>query len=252
MSKSRKRRILGMTSTQFIILGCLALAAIGTIFGSFILISGSTTPGSGQAVQPQPTGQPIFLNESDPFSAATLPVLGEGIPPDWKEYTATTISLKLPPQFESVNNIDFERQERIVRYRSQGYEFLAARLEGDPFDYRFWFNYPQPETVPYAVHVVVKADFLPTLTLDEYIDQTYDDKMQGFMFADRQEFEIENLQARRILLEAPLAGSAIRVVEYIITDDINLWVISCGSTVQEFDAWLPIFDRIATSFRLLY
>jgi hypothetical protein len=248
----------GLTFTQFMILGCLALAAIGTIFGSFILISSSTTPG-GLAILPTseptfpspPTFPPNMPDESGAVPTATFPVLGEGIPPDWKQHTATTIEITLPPQFESVN-AEIERQERIATYRGQGYEFLAARLESDLFDYRFWFNYPQPETVTFDTHIIVKADVLPTFTLDEYIDEAYGAGLQGFQVAERQEFVIENLQARRILLDSDLNGFPIRVAEYVITDEVNLWIISCGSNREEVDTWLPIFDRVASSFRLLY
>jgi hypothetical protein len=258
MNKTQKKRIFGMTFAQLMILGCLALGAIGTIFGSFILISSSTTPG-GLAILPTsestfsspPTFPPNLPEELGAVPTATFIVLGEGIPPDWKQHTAATIELTLPPQFESVN-VESERQERIASYRGQGYEFLAARLESDTFDYRFWFNYPQPETVPYATHIIVKADVLPTFTLDEYIDEAYGAGLQGFQVAERQEFVIENLQARRILLDANLNGLPIRVAEYVITDEVNLWIVSCGSNLEEFDTWLPVFDRIASSFRLLY
>jgi hypothetical protein len=249
----------GMTFSQMMILGCLALAAIGTIFGSFILISTSTTPG-GSPILPategtipiQPTDPLPFPGGQDVVLTATLSVLGEGIPSDWKLYSATTFALSVLPQFEAVSNPDQERQDRIATYRNQGYEFLAVRLENDSFDYRFWFNYPQTGTIPYNSHIIVRADVLPTYTLDEYVDQVYGAGVQGFQVADRQEFDIENLQARRVLLDASLNEQAIRVVEYIITDEVNLWIISCGSIREEFDTWLPIFDRVASSFHLLY
>lgn len=259
MRKSRNRRIFGMTVTQVMILGCLALAAIGAIFGSFILISSSTTPGglavlpgAGQTAVPQLASPSDLTGGPETLPTAPIPIVGEGIPSDWKQYSATTIALSVPFQFIPVENIDLERQEQIATYRSQGYEFLAARLENDQFDYRFWFNYPQPDVPVYAPHIIVKADVLPTLTLDEYIDQAYGAGLEGFQVAEGQEFAVENLQARRVLLDASLSGFPIRLVEYVITDEVNLWIISCGSTLDEFNSWLPIFDRVAGSFQLLY
>jgi hypothetical protein len=93
----------------------------------------------------------------------------------------------VPPQFESVN-AEIERQGRIESYRAQGFGFLADRLENPSFDYRFWFNFPQPETVIYDTHITVKADILPTFTLDEYIDEAYGAGLQGFQVLDRQEY----------------------------------------------------------------
>lgn len=258
MSKPRPRRIFGMTLTQLIILGCLALAAIGTIFGGFILISSSGTSG-GIALFPSsvPTLplEPTSLTDQAgaPEGPSTIPsvVGGDQVPSNWERYTSTTIEILIPPQFESVN-AETERQARIQTYRGQGFNFLADRLENGSFDYRFWFNFPQPETILYDTHIVVKADFLPTLTLDEYIDEAYGDDLQGFQVVGRQDFDIENLQAKRILLEANLNDQAIAIAEYVITDEVNLWIISAGSIREEFYSWLPEFDRIASTFRLLY
>jgi len=258
MSKTRKRRMFGLTFTQLMILACLALAAIGAIFGSFILISSSTTPG-GLALFPT-SGQPSAAGTADLSAApnepgvgptATLPIDPNEIPPDWVQYTATTIEISAPPQFESVNVAD-ERQQRIATYRSQGYEFLAARLEDDTFDYRFWFNDLRSDNDTYDTHIVLKAGFLPTETLEEYVDEAYGAGLQGFQVADRQAFDIENLQAQRLQLDASLNGLPIRVADYVVTDGVNLWIISCGTTLEEFDPWLPVFDRVARSFHLLY
>lgn len=139
-----------------------------------------------------------------------------------------------------------------MSYRGQGYGFLADRLENESFDYRFWFVFPQPETVTYNTHIIVKADILPTITLDEYIDEAYGAGLQGFQVVDRQGFTIENFQAQRILLRADLGELSIGVAEYVITDEVNLWIISSGSSLDAFNSWLPEFDRVAHSFRLLY
>ena len=260
MSKTRKKRIFGMTFVQLTVLGCLALAAIGTIFGGFILISGpgapdsvSVLPTSGIPTFPaQPTTAPDVVEESGIVPTATL-ILSEGeIPPDWKQYSATTIELWVPPQLVESLNIAATRQERIDIYRGQGYEILAQRLENDPFDYRFWFDYPAPDGATYTTNISVKADVLSTSTLDEYIDEAYGAGLQGFQVSNRQEFNIENLQAQRVLLDANLGNTTISVADYVITDEVNLWVISCSSSLEEFFTRLPEFDRIARSFRLLY
>lgn len=258
MSKMQQRRLFGMTMTQMLILGCLALAAIGTIFGGFIFISSSGVPGRGSLF---PTAAPTLLAQPTPVSGEGVPpgdssnippVQSNGqIPSDWKRYTSTTIEIAVPPQFLAVD-AETERLERIEAYRSQGFDFLADRLEGPSFDYRFWFNFPQPETITYNTYIAVKADILPTETLDGYIDEAYGPALQGFEVVDRQNVTIENLQARRVLLEASINNQPIGVAEYVITDEVNLWIVSAGSIREEFYSWLPEFDRVVRSFRLLY
>ena len=100
--------------------------------------------------------------------------------------------------------------------------------------------------------IVVKVDFLPTETLDEYVDQAYGDSMQGYEVVNLQEYPIEGLEARRILLVAHLNDLSIGVADYVITDGVNLWIISCWSDFNEFYTWLPEFDRVGRSFHLLH
>jgi len=252
MSKTRKKRIFGMTVAQLSVLVLLGVITLGIAVGGFYYISGATSLGSipiSPSPAPtfafQPTIAPDVTELEEISPTATLALV------DWKQYTASRFEIWLPPQFESVN-VDIERQERIESYRGQGYDFLANRLENDTFDYRFWFNFPQPETVVYATRIIVKDDVLPTYTLDEYVDEAYGAGLQGFQVVNRQEFTIQDLEARRILLDANLDGLSISMAEYVITDEVNLWVISCGSSLEEFFTWLPEFDRVARSFRLLY
>jgi hypothetical protein len=260
MSNTRKKRIFGMTATQLMILGCLTLAAIGVIFGSFVFISSPVKPG-GLSILPSPVPQVSsvdvtvpsnLVDESNPVQTPTLVLGNYDIPPDWKQHSSATIEVKVPPQFVASENIGITRQERVGFYRGRGFESLAAGLENDPFDYRFWFDFPQSESVPYRTHITVKADVLPTFTLDEYIDQAYGAELQGFQVSDRQVFAIENLEARRVLMDANLNGTAIRLADYVITDEVNLWIVSGSSVLEEFESWLPVFDRVASSFRLRY
>jgi hypothetical protein len=259
MSKMRRqRRHLGMTLNQLFILGCLALIAIAAIFGTFIFLSSSGVPGSTpqQSTDVQgnpPQDQSLPGQGISPGAPVTIPAVisDSQVPENWETYTSTLIEISVPPQFEAVR-AEIERQRQIEAYRAQGLVILADRLANETFDYRFWFNFPQPETVIYKTHIVVKADILPTMTLEEYIDEAYGAGLQGFQVLDRQEVLFDDLQGQRVLLGANINDTSINVAEYVITDEVNLWVISCGSISDEFYSWLPEFDRAAHSFRLLY
>jgi hypothetical protein len=258
MSKMRRRRLFGMTLSQMMILGCLALGAVGAIFGSFIFISSSTTPG-GIALFPSPAptfppqatnmdGQPPVVQ-----GPAAIPSFAgdDQTPSNWTRYASTTIEIAVPPQFEEMN-AELERQKWIESYRGQGYGQLADRLEAPSFDYRLWFNFPQSETAIYRTHIIIKADVLPTFTLNEYVDEAYGAGLQGFQVIDRQETTVGTLQAQRVLLTTTLNDFSVGIAEYVITDEVNLWVISASSNIEEFYGWLPEFDRVTRSFRLLY
>lgn len=258
MSKKQDKRIFGMTTFQLAVLGILSVMAITVIFGGFIYISSASHPSRDAtffptAEQPMPA-QPEIVSEpiisladpvSLPFIATDAP-----LPADWVQYSNVRIELWVPPQFKS-EFPDPERQKRAILYRQQGYEFLASELERGTFDYRFWFNFPQPDTVLYKTRIIVKEDILPTETLDEYVTQTYASGLQGFEFLGSESVMYGDLEFQRILMTATQNGLAIGVADYVITDGVNLWVISCGSSLDEFYDWLPQFDRIALSFRLV-
>ena len=53
-----------------------------------------------------------------------------------------------------------------------------------------------------------------------------------------------------VVLNADIKDIPIGVVDYVITDGVNLWIIRCSSTLDEFYTWLPEFDMVARSFRL--
>jgi hypothetical protein len=257
MSKTRKRRVLGMTSAQLITLMILALLAVVVIFGGFIFISSSGQPGE-LAIFPTvaPTlvsSQPLVVPDSTEITNApqtdTLALNEEPIPSDWKQYTNTRFEIWLPPQFESAT-IDVQRQARVEFYRGQGYNSLADALANDTFDYRYWFRFPQPDSVAFGTTIIVKTDVLPTYTLDEYLDQTYGANLQDYRLIGRQQVNIEGLEAQRVVLNADIKDIPIGVVDYVITDGVNLWIIRCSSTLDEFYTWLPEFDMVARSFRL--
>lgn len=260
MSKKQDRRIFGMTSFELAILGILSFVAVVVIFGAFIYISSAGQP---QAIQFFPTSVPADpsdpsqpVESSEPVATSDLPpeavfIPNDAPPPaDWKQYSTSRIELWLPPQFESVF-VEPERQARIAFYRQQGYDFLAEDLEDETFDYRFWFNFPQPDTVLYKTSITVKTDILPTDTLDEYVDLAYGEGLRVFEFAGREAVDFADFEARRILMTSTQNELSIGVADYVITDGVNLWIIRCGSSLDEFYTWLPDFDRVARSFRLV-
>ena len=256
MSKN-ERRILGMTNAQLAILMILALLAVVVIFGGFIFIGSTAEPGE-LAIFPTvaPTlvsSQALVVPDSTEITngplTEELTLNEEPIPSDWKQYTNTRFEIWLPPQFESAN-VDAQRQRRVDFYRAQGYNALADALANDTFDYRYWFRFPQPDSVAYNTTIIVKTDVLPTDTLDEYLDQTYGANLQDYRVIGRHQVNIEGLEAQRVVLNADIKDIPIGVADYVITDGVNLWIIRCSSTLDEFYTWLAEFDMVARSFRL--
>jgi hypothetical protein len=88
-------------------------------------------------------------------------------------------------------------------------------------------------------------------SLDEFLDHEYDTESQEFIVVNRQEFKVGNYEARRVLMEANLSNVYIGAAQYAIFDGVNVWIINCGSNFNDFYTWLPEFDKVARTFRLI-
>jgi len=257
MNTKRKKRILGMTVAQLVILGCLAFVACGTIAGGLMFVSGSTSGGGISlfptpvpSATPQPTSTPFLTETPAPIPTATLIPYEELIPPGWNQYTTTNIEIWLPPQFGQVS-VDQERQDRIDLYKELGYDDVAQELEENPPAYVFWFEVSEPSTTLYVANITVGPELMTAENLDAYLDQEYAEGPQEFVVVNQQEFLVGNYEARRTLLEANLSNIYVGVAQYAIFDGTNVWIINCGSHFNEFYTWLPEFDKIARTFRVI-
>ena len=256
VSASKPKRVLGMTVAQLVILSCLAFVACGTIAGGLLFVSGSTDSG-GLSIFPSPapssTPQPTFtpyLTETPMLTpTATLIPYEELIPSGWDQYTTTNIELWVPPQFEPVD-VGQERQNRIDHYKELGHDDIARELEENPHAYVFWFVNPDSGTNLFQPSITIEPGPMTAESLDMYLDQEYADGLEEFIIVSRQEFLVDNYEARRVLLEANLSNVYIGVAQYTIFDGVNVWVINCGSHFNEFYTWLPEYDKVVRTFRL--
>lgn len=257
MTTKRTKRYFGMTIIQLAILGCLAFVACGTVAGGLLFASSSTIgggialfPSPAPSATPLPTSTPFLTATPAPTSTATLIPYEELIPPGWNQHTTTILELWVPPQFNSIN-IDVERQATIDLYRDLGYEDYAEDLENNPSAYVFWFKHSDPGSNLFTPNINIGPALMTAADLDTYLNQAYADGPQEFVVVNRQEFAVGNYEARRWLLEANLNNIYIGVAQYAIFDGTDVWFITGGSHFNEFYSWLPEFDKVARTFRLI-
>lgn len=256
MKATRTKRFLGMTIIQLAILGCLGLFACVTIFGGMFLVTGSRGgeltifPAREQTSTLQPTPTP-YLTETPTLTPTATPIPYEDLVPSrWNHYTTETVELWLPPQFEIVD-VEKKRQESIEFYKDIGREDFARELEESPSAFVFWFETSEPSRTLYKTNISVEPSLMTAASLDDYLDQQVTSSLQEFVVVNRQEFQVGTYEARRILSEVNLTNVYIGVAQYIIYDGVNVWHITCASHFNEFYAWLPEFDKIARTFRLI-
>ena len=247
-----------MTILQLAILGCLAFVACGAIAGGIFFVSGATIGGGGSPIfpspvppsPPQPTFTPYLTETPTLMPTTTLIPYEDQIPSGWNQFTTSSIEIWMPPEFETVD-IEQERQDRIKLYREVGLDDFADKLENDPPSYVLWFVHPDPDAVLIAANITIASRLMTADSLDAFIDQEYADVDQGVVLVGRQEFQVGNYEARRLIEEVNLGSNVGGVAHYAIFDGVNVWVISCTSHFNEFYTWLPEFDKVARTFRLI-
>ena len=244
----------GMTMGQLAVLGVLALMALVTIFGGFFFItrtmSGGSFSASGPTVTPFPTITPYVTQTPTLTPTATLIPYENLIPTGWKQHTTETIELWIPPEFKTVD-IDRERKARIKLYEDLGYDDVAEDLENIPPAYVFWFKHSDPGANLFSPNITVEPITMTADNLDAFINEEYKSQPQEFVVVNKQEIRVGDYEARRLLLEANLSNIYMGVAQYAIYDGSIVWIINCGTHFNEFYTYLPEFDKIARTFRLI-
>ena len=258
MKDIQNKRFFGMTVVQLAVLGCLGLAALGTILGGGIFITtsmrGNGNPANSTPVftsTPELTATPAFTETPVLTPTATLIPYEQLIPSGWNQYITPDAEIWLPVQFKRVN-AEEERLARIDFYKKLGHEEYAQQLEENPAAYFYWFKGSETGTTPYIANITVEFKPMTIESLDAYIDQEYPDGSSlAFRIANRKEFQIGKYGGRRVLLESTFSDVYVGVAQYMLYDGNRLWEINCSSHFSEFYTWLPEFDKVARAFRLV-
>lgn len=254
----RKKRYLGMTVIQLIVLGCLVVAACGTIGAGVWLVTSSLSSGGVGLVAPAPVQPTATFPPPEPAATATAtlvptqtPIPYESLIPDgWEQYRTDKIEIWLPPDYQS-EDVGVGLRNAIQTYKDLGRDDLAQKLENGPPAYELWFNNRNPATGGFKTSVTVSSVLMSGNSLDEYLDELYFDLTMDIHVVDRRVFKIQNYEARRTTIETAPGSLDIITSEYAIADGTFVWFITCTATLNDFYTLQPTFDQIARTFRFV-
>jgi hypothetical protein len=223
----RKRKYLGLTVMQLIVLACLGLTTFGVIGIAARIILGKSMPLDTIAVQP--TSMPISTRT--PLSTRTP------IPPT-PTFTATTYESLIPngwiqQKYENVEfwvPVDFEKDPS-----SEDLVGLANKIPGTK---------SIPASVSLSNEIGIKTD------LDTFVQEGVKQFTRDVTYLESKKFEIGIYEVKRLKLEVIVSNIPLENVLYFIKDGDTVWIISGFSHLEDFHDWLPIFDQIARTFRI--
>ncbi len=122
-----------------------------------------------------------------------------------------------------------------------GYDSEAASKDGD------------------VSNLTITGEAAVPLSLDEYVDLTYEDMAEKY---EKSGYELNIIEQQilpmgnyeevsRTLLEQDIEGVSTGVAQYIIQNDSDLWVITFTSDLEKFDENIQAFDKSIETFKIL-
>lgn len=251
MSRARKKRYLGMTVPQWLVLGVLGLLICCTVVGGFwwlnsMVTSAYTVPNLPVVdVTPLPTSTPLPTETIVPTPSAT-PISYESlIPAGWKLFpsdAAPGMETWLPSSYVPQTEQDKKTAIPIL----PGTEDEALRTVLLLKD-----TTPSPYLILTTLEVVTR----PVLggTLDQMIDDQFGVLMRTSHLLERDIFDFQTNAnpARRLIFDVNTNGVEVGLAIYVVQVGNNLYYLGFATPFNELYTRLPGFDQIAQTFRFV-
>ena len=241
------KRYIGMTVTQLMILACLVLGLCGTLVGGYgllntlvavkynptmpVLTEGPTvTP-----VTPMPTLTPLP-------SATPSPIPYEAtIPEGWKQFTAPTapgMEMWFPPIYEVYNPSSKLDVVKTYLIRQDDYQRILTLVDTTKSPYLLYTTFE------------IGNEPMRAANLDDTIDIIFSVLMRDAQLMERDQFEIGNYPARKLVFNSNTNGVNAAYVIYPVQIGATAWYLSFATPYNEVYSRVPVFDQIAHTFRV--
>ena len=210
----------------------------------------------------EPTWTPTPTATLTPTSTPTLTLTNTSVSvnnlsEDWYEHTSVEFAIGLPEQWEVVD-IDQEGMSALMSLLSE-YDPAWAELIGSTYEngtaapYLLWAMDTEKVENGYANVNIVKETLpfaAPISMMCSELDDQYAQAGINVIESDCS-LEINNIPAARYIMSMSLGSMPMQMVQYLIMNGKDAWVLSFG--VEE-PGWLyyePIFEDIAETFTIL-
>jgi hypothetical protein len=253
MNRPRAQRILGMTIPQLLILGCLILSIICTFVGGYwalntIAASAYAIPNlPGLNATPLPSVTPLPTDTPLPTPSPTPITYESLIPAGWKQFksaSAPGMEIWLPPSYEVLSEslMQANKMNYVPVSDTESQEGLTSKL-----------NLVDMTRSPYMLYTTfgMSTQPLPAADLDKTIDQEFSNMMLTARLMERDNFQIGNYPARKLVFDITGNGVTAGLVVFLIQDNGTVWYLGFTTPYNELYTRIPDFDRIAKTFRIV-
>jgi len=250
MSRTRAKRYLGMTVPQLGSLGILFLCICCLFIGGYWWLNSMVAAAYAAPVMnftPAPSATPLPSETPLPTPSPTPITYESLIPAGWKQFkseAAPGMEIWFPPSFETLTEslMQANNMHYVPFSESESQQGLKSML-----------NLVDMTQSPYMLYTTfgMSTQPLPAADLDKTIDQEFANMMLNARLMERDNFEIGNYPARKVVFDITGNGVTAGLVVYLIQENVTVWYFGFTTPYNELYTRMPDFDRIAQTFRIV-
>jgi len=174
------------------------------------------------------------------------------------EFVGNDFEISLPENWEGGTKEELDSV--IEKLKNLGQTQLADKVEANKF-YLLFFGYNSEDAAEdgSVSDFTITGESAAFLSLEEYVDLTYTDvtkvyKKAGYTF-NIIEQDITSLgnyeEVGRTIFEQDVEGIKTKVVQYIVKNKLDFWVLTFTTDLEEFDDSIQTFDETFKTFKIL-
>jgi serine/threonine-protein kinase len=194
---------------------------------------------------------PSILPASKPVTLPTIEIMPTSIP-GWEKFEAKGVELWLPESYDG-GNVSEDMQTVVEKIRSLGpeYENMATVIEQNPDMFALWaFDSNIGASGSLTSTAITFEKVLSVITVDTYLDAASSQLPASFKVTDRQITKLNKYDAGRLEIEFTISGTNGKELMYVVKNGNMFWVITYGTSADEFDQRLPEFEKSALTFKV--
>ncbi|RPI30905.1 MAG: hypothetical protein EHM70_12765 [Chloroflexota bacterium] len=172
--------------------------------------------------------------------------------PGWEKFEGGNVELWLPESYEG-GNLEEDIDVVVEKLKSLGPDFeqMAEMIEQNSTAFVIWaFDSEIGDSGGLTSVAVTTEKVLSVMTIDTYLDSAIKQLPATFQVVERDIVSIEGYPAGRLVFGFSVSGVAVKEVLYTVKDGNTMWVITCGTTAEEYDQRLPVFEQSVLTFAI--
>ena len=185
----------------------------------------------------------------------TRVIIPTAVPEGWVRIEGKGVAMRLPDTFKGGNMEDYAAQisARSSQEFSPGAAVMLQEALKNPDQFAFLaFETPTGKKFLTNINIVKSRFSNERHPLDEILQATIAQYPKDFKILESAVVKINELVVIRMVVSLKMQTTTTKQLQYIRIDDNNdAWITNYSTSPEEFNTWLPIFEKSYQSLELL-